>query len=91
MSDEIKVTSVELQPLVNKHYATEVYVEVSIKGVAFNFRVDVCGYAPTASQREKDRGWEPDWEMDHTESEAHLFLAQKICDMLEGMKGRDVE
>ena len=78
----IKVTSVELPPLEGKHYSTDLDVELSVNGNPYYFRVDICGYAPNASQREKDRGWEPDWGMDHTESEAHLFLAQKILKAL---------
>lgn len=91
MGDNIQVTSVELLPLEGKHYATEVHVEVRINGWPHNFRVDVCGYAPDASKREKDRGWEPDWGMDHTESETHLLLAHEICEALERLKGQDDE
>jgi len=84
MSEAIEITAVELLPLERKHYATEVSVGLTINGEVYTFRADVCGYAPQASSRERDRGWEPDWGMDHTESEAHLFIANRIVKALKG-------
>ena len=74
----MKVDSVELQPLPNKHYETSLIVEVEGR----TFKVSICGYGPTPSQREIDNGWQPDHGMDHVESEEHLFLAQKIMEAL---------
>lgn len=84
MSDYIKITDANLIPLKSKHYSTDVIVGVDVDGITYNLIVAVSGYAPNASCREKSRGWEPDWGMDHTESESHLFIAQKIINALTG-------
>ena len=91
MTDEIKIKSVKLQPLRYKHYVTEVCVDLEVDGWTYDFKVEVGGFAPNPSPRELEGGWEPDQGMDHVESEAHLFLAHKICEALEGLKGQNNE
>lgn len=79
----MKVKSVELDELLGKHYSTEVHVEVEVNGSYYNFLVEVSGYAPNPSRRELNKGWEPDYGMDHVESDVHLFLAETIVKALE--------
>ena len=74
----MKIDSVELQPLPSKHYETSVVVRID----GLHFTINICGYGLTPSQREIDNGWEPDYGMNHVESEEHLFLAQKIMEAL---------
>ena len=83
----MKVIDVSLVHLQGKHYSTDVCVTVSVEGREYNLLVSVAGYAPKASSREKERGWEPDWGMDHTESETHLSIAQTIVDALAELTG----
>lgn len=71
----MKVVDVSLKPLPNKHYSTDLTVTFD-SGETFD--VEISGYGSTPSQREVDNGWEPDFGMNHVESEGHLFLAQKI-------------
>ena len=87
-SSNLKVVSVELDPLPSKHYDTTLSVVVEVEGTDYNLSVSVAGYAPKASRREVERGWNPDWGMDHTESESHLAIAELICEALkkEGTK-----
>lgn len=74
----MKIGKVEIQPLESKHYETCLIVEVDRRP----FKVSICGYGPKPSQREIDNGWEPEYGMDHVESEEHLFLAHKIMGAL---------
>ena len=78
----IKIAKSEILPLETKHYSTEVLVDVIVDSKVYKFLISVSGYAPNASEREKERGWKLDWGMDHTESEAHLLIAQKIAKVL---------
>jgi hypothetical protein len=77
---DMKAVEATLLPLPSKHYETQ--VEVLVKddnGGHWNFIVSVSGYGPRPSKRALDRGWEPDWGMDHVESDIHLYLADKIA------------
>jgi len=91
----MKIIDAHLMPLPTKHYSTDVKVAVSVGGEEYYLMVSVSGYAPNASAREKEQGWEPDWGMDHIESEAHLGIAQTIVAALTElscvMKGQDDE
>ena len=81
----MKIKSVTLEPLRFKHYATEIIVEVYDE---FGFPNDMCvsvsGYFPSPSQREIDKGWEPDYGMDHVETEAEYKIALAIVEALNG-------
>ena len=74
----MKIDSVELQPLPSKHYETSLIVEVEGRP----FKVSICGSGSKPSKREILALWEPEFGMDHVESEEHLFLAQKIMEAL---------
>ncbi len=74
----MKVTRVKLEDLPYKHYSTDLYVTVEYEGEDYDFTVSVSGYGPKASQREVERGWKPDWGMDHVESDIHILLAQAV-------------
>ena len=78
----IKTKGAKLLPLGCKHYSTEVEVVAEVDGKDYTFYVSISGYAPNASYREVMAGWEPDWGMDHTESEAHLHIAERIIGAL---------
>lgn len=82
----MEIISAKVLPLPCKHYSTDVDVTVVVEDTDFHFTISVSGFGPNASSREKERGWEPDWGMDHTESEAHLFLAKRIVEALTGGK-----
>jgi len=72
----MKITKVELAGLPCKHYSTDLYATVkSDEGEEYVFTVSISGYGLKPSRRELERGWEPDWGMEHVESEEHLFLA----------------
>lgn len=72
----MKITKVELADLPCKHYSTDLYATVEgDEGEEYVFTVSISGYGPKPSSRELEKGWEPDWGMDHVESEMHLFLA----------------
>lgn len=83
----MKIKSVTLEPLRSKHYSTDLVVEVYDQ---FGFPNDICitisGYYPKPSQREVDKGWEPDYGMDHVETEAEHILALIIKEALEKWK-----
>ena len=82
----MKISNVELEPLPSKHYETTIIVTFDVGQYRKNrikFCVNICGDGTSPSQRELDRGWEPDYGVDHVESEEHLFLAQKIIDALQ--------
>lgn len=81
----MKVISAEVEELPSKHYSTDVFVEVLVEGLPCCFTISIGGYAPKASRREVERGWEPEWGMDHVESETHLALAEAIVSKLEGL------
>lgn len=78
----IKIKNSHIKPLCDKHYTTDVQVTAEIDGENYTMTIQISGYAPNASERAKELGWEPDWGMDHTESELHLYLAQKINETL---------
>lgn len=78
----MKIKSVSLKELTSKHYSTDICVVVEVDGEDYHFTIQVSGYAPKASRREIAAGWEPDWGMDHVESELHLFLAETISEVL---------
>ncbi len=74
----MKITKVELQELPSKHYSTDLLIPVNQDDDDYVFTVSVAGYGPKPSHREIKRGWEPDWGMNHVESDIHLFLAQAV-------------
>ena len=74
----MKIGEVELQPLPSKHYETSLIVEVDGRP----FKVSICGSGSKPSEREILALWEPEFGMDHVESEEHLFLARKIVEAL---------
>lgn len=78
----VKIKDAKLLPLGCKHYRTEVEVVVDVDGDDHTFNVSISGYAPNASFREIMGGWQPEWGMDHTESEAHLHIAARIIGAL---------
>ena len=81
----MKIKSVSLEPLKFKHYATEILVEVYDEfGFPNDLYISISGYSPKASQREVDKGWEPDYGMDHVESEAGYKVALAIVEALNG-------
>jgi hypothetical protein len=82
----MKVVDVNILPLESKHYSTDLSVDVDVDGHIYTMLVSISGYAPRASIREVDRGWEPDWGMDHIESETHFALAHMIASSLADQK-----
>lgn len=81
----VKVKEVFLKELQGKHYTTEVAVVVEHEdGSVYLLGVDVYGYFPRPSQREIDKGWEPDYGVDHVESEAEYKVALAIVEALKG-------
>lgn len=83
----MKIKSVTLEPLRGKHYSTDIIVEVYDEwGCANDIVITISGYYPSPSQREIDKGWEPDDGMDHVETEAEYGLALIIKEALEGRK-----
>jgi len=83
----VKVKSVTLEPLRDKHYSTDLVVEVYDQmGFPNDILISISGYYPAPSQRELDKGWEPDYGMDHVETEAEYCLALVIKEALEGLK-----
>jgi hypothetical protein len=86
----MKVIYVNISPLPSKHYSTDLEVGVLVDGQEHTMVVSIAGYAPHASHREKLKGWEPDWGMDHTESETHLALAHLIANALTERKENEL-
>lgn len=81
----MKIKSVTLEPLRGKHYHTEILVEVYDEwGMPNDIWINISGYYPSPSQREIDKGWEPDDGMDHVETQAEYGLALIIKEALEG-------
>lgn len=75
----MKVTKLELEELPSKHYSTDLYATVeSDEGEEYVFTVSILGEGSVPSSRELESGWEPDWGMNHVESDVHLFLADKV-------------
>lgn len=70
-----KVTSVDLQPLESKHYSTE--IDLSFDGFE-SCGVQVFGRSRKPSARELDSGWDPEWGMDHVETEVVYEVARVI-------------
>jgi hypothetical protein len=83
----MKIVDANIRPLASKHYSTNLEVTVLVDGNEYTMLVSIAGYAPHASHREKVKGWEPDWGMDHTESETHLALAHLIANTFAELKG----
>ena len=83
----MKVVDVNILPLDQKHYSTDIGLTVEVDGNNYTLVISVAGYAPNASSREKAKGWIPDWGMDHVESETHLMIAHKIATTLAELKG----
>jgi hypothetical protein len=80
----MKIKSVTLDPLRDYHYSTDLVVEVYDEGGFPNdIVITISGYYPKPSQREIDKGWEPDDGMDHVETEAGHVLALIIKEALE--------
>lgn len=83
---QFKVINTEILPLRQKHYSTDLIVTVGIEGDQYEMGVSISGYAPNPSIREIKAGWEPDFGMDHVESEAHWRIAEVIHKALTGEK-----
>ena len=77
----MKILFSEIEPLRGKHYETTVHVDVFYEGRTSTFRLDICGTGSMPSDREIERGWEPDYGMDHVESQEAYLLA-KILETL---------
>lgn len=81
----MKVTNVELKPLETKHYMTQLNIFVEDEdGQEWRIGAEVYGYFPKPSQRELDTGWEPDYGMDHVETDAEHKIALAIVEALTG-------
>ena len=78
----MKILSSEIEPIRGKYYETSIHVEVSYEGRTSTFRIDICGSGSTPSDREIEHGWEPDYGIDHVESQEAYLLAQKIVETL---------
>jgi hypothetical protein len=74
----MNITRIELEDLPSKHYSTELSVTAEQNGDEYDFTINISGYGPKPSRRSLEGGWEPDWGMDHVESDIHLFLAEMI-------------
>lgn len=83
----MRIKSVTLEPLRDKHYSTDLVVEVCDEwGFPNSLVITISGYYPKPSQRELDKGWEPDYGMDHVETHAEHVLALIIKQALEVWK-----
>lgn len=78
----MKVVTTYLEPLRSKHYDTGIDVEIEKDGSVYDLRISISGYYPKPSKRELEKGWDPEFGMDHVENEAELFLAEKIVEAL---------
>lgn len=79
----MKVKKISIEPLESKHYSTNLVISVADEiGIIYDIGVEVYGYYPEASQRAVDKGWEPDWGMDHVESSAVYKIALAIEEAL---------
>ena len=79
----MKILKAEILDLQCKHYDTVVGLDIEgDDGEEYHLSISIAGYFPKPSKRELERGWEPDWGMDHIESEAHLEIAKKIVETL---------
>ena len=83
----MEVVDVTILPLGSKHYSTDLEVVVCVDGLEYTMKVSISGYAPTPSYREVLKGYEPDYGMDHVESETHLKLAHIFAKALADLKG----
>lgn len=80
----MKIKSVTLEPLRDKHYSTDLVVEVYDEfGFPNDILISIAGYYPAPSQRELDKGWELEYGMDHVETHAEYSLALLIKEALE--------
>lgn len=70
----MKVNNIKLEHLKGKHYSTQITLEVNGRG----FLISLAGSGTKPSKRELAYGWEPDYGMDHVESEEHFYLASLI-------------
>ena len=84
--NDIVVSEVFIEPLPSKHYSTDLSVDVVVDGNTYTMSISISRYAPNASYREKARVWMPDWGMDHTESEVHIYLAHKIAGFIQELR-----
>ena len=81
----VKITEVELHPLKGKFYSTEISAGfVDETGNHGSMYIEISGYHSQPSEREVEKGWEPDWGMDHVEGQAQYEIAKAIVDMLKG-------
>ena len=79
----MKIKSVELKPLTNsKYYETTVDIIVESVPRDEHITVNIYGGYSTPSEREIELGWEPDYGMDHTESQETYEIAKKIIEAL---------
>lgn len=76
----MNITDVELEELSGKHYETRIHLLVD----DLPFTVFVAGHGSGPSAREIEKRWEPDWGMDHVESEEHMVIANLIVEALKG-------
>jgi len=70
----MKIDNIKIKPLKGNHYDTQITLEVNGK----NFLISIAGRGTKPSKREVAYGWEPDDDMDHVESEEHIYLASLI-------------
>ena len=78
----MKIKSVELRPLADKHYETEIRVVLQGDYSEEYIGISIYGSTQTPSEREIKRGWEPDWGRDHVESKEGYEIAKLIMEML---------
>lgn len=77
----MKLTSeITLEPLEGKYYETVILVDL---GNHRGLRISIGGWGGEASEREKKNGWEPDYGMDHVETQDAYEVAKKIVKLLE--------
>ena len=74
-----KVTGVTLNNLDSKHYSTR--IDLSFEDFE-SCGVEVFGYSSKPSVRELESGWEPEWGMDHVETEVVFEVAKVIEEAL---------
>lgn len=79
----VKIIDVELLPLTDKYYETCIGVEVEdIFGFKQYVTINLFGGDTYPSKRELDKGWEPEYGMDHVETEATYTIAKIIIEAL---------
>ena len=79
----VKVIGVEHVPLSGKYYETSILVDVEdMFGFKHQVTINLFGDDCYPSERELDKGWEPDYGMDHVETEATHIVASIIVEAL---------